>query len=304
VLDGIRRAAGRAPGPLGPVLDLSVSTVGDWVNLLRGVPQARDVDEWDPEYIRKTLPALGTLFDVYFRPEVSGLENIPAEGASLLVGNHSGGTMIADTFVLAVEFYRRFGPERRFHQLAHDVAVALPTLGTMIRRYGTLAASHDNARRAFRAGSPILVYPGGDYESFRPSWHSDRIEFGGRKGFIDLALDERVPLVPVVAIGGQETGLFLTRGQTLARLLMLDRLLRIKVLPVVLGPPFGVSVLDLPMPRIPLPAKIEVRVLPPIDLRERFGDDADRDAVYEQVTGEMQRALDELARERDLPLLG
>jgi hypothetical protein len=85
---------------------------------------------------------------------------------------------------------------------------------------------------------------------------------------------------------------------------MLDRLLRIKVVPVVLGPPFGVSVLDLPMPRIPLPAKIEIRVLPPIDLRERFGDDPDRDAVYAQVTGEMQRALDELARERDLPLLG
>jgi 1-acyl-sn-glycerol-3-phosphate acyltransferase len=304
VLDGLRRTAGRAPGLLGPVLDLSVSTASDWVNLFRGAPQAQDVDEWDAHYIRQTLPVLGGLFDVYFRPEVSGLENIPQQGAALLVGNHSGGTMIADTFVFAVEFYRRFGPERRFHQLAHDVAVALPTLGTMIRRYGTLAASHDNARRAFRAGAPVLVYPGGDYESFRPSWHSDRIEFGGRKGFIDLALDERVPLVPVVAIGGQETALFLTRGQTLARLLMLDRLLRIKVLPVVLGPPFGVSVLDLPMPRIPLPAKIAVKVLPPIDLRERFGEDPDRDAVYEEVTGEMQRALDELAAERDLPVIG
>ena len=304
MLDNFRRTAGRAPGLLGPVLDLSVSTASDWVNLFRGAPQAQDVDEWDAHYIRQTLPVLGRLFDVYFRPEVRGLENIPEHGAALLVGNHSGGTMIADTFVFAVEFYRRFGPERRFHQLAHDVAVALPTLGAMIRRYGTLAASHDNARRAFRAGAPVLVYPGGDYESFRPSWHSDRIEFGGRKGFIDLALDERVPLVPVVAIGGQETALFLTRGQTLARLLMLDRLLRIKVLPVVLGPPFGVSVLDLPMPRIPLPAKIAVQVLPPIDLRERFGEDPDRDAVYEEVTGEMQRALDELAAERDLPVIG
>ena len=304
MLDGIRRAAGRVPGPLGPVLDLGVSTAGDWVNLLRGAPQTRDIDEWDPTYIRRTLPVLGRLFDVYFRPEVSGLDNIPEDGPSLLVGNHSGGTMIADTFVFAVAFYRRFGPERRFHQLAHDVAVSLPTIGAMIRRYGTLAASHDNARRAFRAGAPVLVYPGGDYESFRPSWHSDQIEFGGRKGFIGLALDEQVPLVPVVAIGGQETGLFLTRGQTLARLLMLDRLLRIKVLPVVLGPPYGVTLLDLPMPRIPLPAKIEVKVLPQIDLRERFGEDPDRDAVYAEVTGEMQRALDELAAERDLPVVG
>jgi 1-acyl-sn-glycerol-3-phosphate acyltransferase len=304
VLDTLRRAAGRAPGPLGPVLDIGVSTAGDWFNLVRGAPQGGDIDEWDPHYIRQTLPFLGRLFDVYFRPEVAGLENIPEEGPALLVGNHSGGTMIADTFVFAMAFFRRFGPDRRFHQLAHDVAVAFPTIGAMIRRYGTLSASHENARRAFRAGAPVLVYPGGDYESFRPSWHSDQIEFGGRKGWIELALDEGVPVVPVVAIGGQETGLFLTRGQTLARMLMLDRLLRIKVLPVVLGPPFGVSLLDLPMPRLPLPAKVEIRVLPPIDLRERFGEDPDRDAVYEEVTGEMQGALDELSAERNLPVIG
>jgi 1-acyl-sn-glycerol-3-phosphate acyltransferase len=286
------------------VLDVGVSSAGDWVNLFRGAPQANDIDEWDPEYIRRTLPFWGQVFDLYFRSEVRGLENIPEKGPSLLVGNHSGGTMIADTFVFAIEFYRRFGPERRFHQLAHDVAVALPTIGAMIRRYGTLAASHGNARRAFRAGAPVLVYPGGDYESFRPSWHSDQIEFGGRKGFIDLALNEGVPLVPVVAIGGQETGLFVTRGQTLARMLMLDRLLRIKVLPFVVGPPWGLTVLDLPMPRIPLPAKITVQALASIDLKERFGEDPDRDRVYEEVTGEMQDALDELSAERDLPVFG
>ena len=304
MLDGIRRAAGRAPGPLGPMLDIGLSSAGDWVNLVRGAPQANDIDEWDPEYVRRTLPFFSRLFHAYFRSDVRGLEHIPEEGASLLVGNHSGGTMIADTFVFAIEFYRRFGADRRFHQLAHDVAVALPTIGAMIRRYGTLAASHENAKRAFARGAPVLVYPGGDYESFRPSWHSDQVEFGGRKGFIELALDQGVPLVPVVAIGGQETALFLTRGQTLARLLMLDRLLRIKVLPVVLGPPYGVSILDLPMPRIPLPAKITVQVLPAIDLKERFGEEPDRDEVYEAITGEMQDALDELSAERDLPLIG
>ena len=304
MLEQLRRFAGHAPGPLGPVLDLSVGSASDWVDLLRGSPAGKDLDEWDPYYIRRTLPTLRRLFELYFRYEVRGLENIPKSGPALLVGNHSGGTMIADTFVFGVAFFSHFGPERRFYQLAHDVAVALPTIGTMIRRYGTLSASHENARRAFRLGAPVLVYPGGDYESFRPSWHSDQVEFGGRKGFIELALDEGVPIVPVVAIGGQETGLFLTRGQTLARMLLLDRLLRIKVLPVVLGPPFGITVLDLPLPRLPLPAKIAIQVLPPINLRERFGADPDRDEVYEQVTGEMQEALDDLSEERDLPLVG
>jgi len=229
------------------------------------------------------------------------MDNIPRSGPALLVGNHSGGTLIADTFVFATEFYSHFGPQRRFHQLAHDVAARLPATG--ISRWGTVAASHDNARKAFDRGAPVLVYPGGDYETFRPTWHSDRVEFGGRKGFIKLALEREVPIVPVVAIGGQETALFLTRGQRAARLTGWADLTRIKVLPVALAPPFGLSVLDLPT-RIPLPAKITIEVLPPIDLTERFGPDPEHDDVYEQITGEMQGALSELQEERTLPVVG
>ncbi len=303
MLDELRRVAGRAPGPLGPVLDLTVGAASDWLGLLHGSTPGTDLDEWSPDYIRRTLPMLRRFFSLYFRYEVRGLEQVPDRGPALLVGNHSGGTLIADTLVFGAAFYSHFGADRRFHQLAHDVAVALPGIGTAIRCYGALSASHDNARRAFAKGAPVLVYPGGDYESFRPSWHSDRVELGGRKGFIELALDEGVPLVPVVAIGGQETGLFLTRGQTLARLLRLDRLLRVKVVPIILGPPWGISVLDLPA-RLPLPAKITIRVLPAIDLRDRFGPDPDRDAVYAEITTEMQEALDELAEERTLPFFG
>src|SRR6202044_353452 len=138
--------------------------------------------------------------------------------------------------------------------------------------WGTVAASHDNARKAFDRGAPVLVYPGGDYETFRPAWHSDRIEFGGRKGFIRLAMERDVPIVPVVAVGGQETALFLTRGERAARLTGWAKLTRIKVLPVTLAPPCCSSVLALP-PRLPLPAKVTIEVLPPIDLAERFGPD-------------------------------
>jgi 1-acyl-sn-glycerol-3-phosphate acyltransferase len=280
---------------------ISAAAVADTASVVHGL-RGDEPDDWDPDYIRRTLPLMRTSFGTYFRGEVRGLDNIPAEGPSLLVGNHSGGTYIADTFVFATCFYDHFGPDRRFHQLAHDVAARLPILG-LIRRYGTLAASHENARKAFDRGAPVLVYPGGDYETFRPSWHSDRIEFGGRKGFVRLALEQGVPIVPVVSIGGQETALFLTRGERVARLTRLDKLARIKVLPVSLGPPFGVNLLDLPG-RIPLPAKITLEVLPPIDVRDRYGADADPEEVYEAVTGEMQGALDDLAEERTLPLVG
>lgn len=295
----LRSLARALPTPLNGLAAYWGNAASEWAALLDGLP-GDDLDDWDPEYIRHTLPILGGFFRAYFRGEVRGLENIP-DGPALLVGNHSGGTMIADTFLFTTCFYERFGPERRFHQLAHDLAARLPGLG--VRPYGTVRASHENARRAFRKGAPVLVYPGGDYETFRPSWHSDRIEFGGRKGFIDLALSEDVPIVPVVSIGGQETALFVTRGQRAARMLGLDRFARIKVLPVSVGPPFGINVLDLP-PRFPLPAKIQIEVLPPVDLRDRFGPQPDPDAVYGEVTDEMQEKLADLAAERDAPLIG
>jgi 1-acyl-sn-glycerol-3-phosphate acyltransferase len=273
--------------------------VDDLTHLQRTL-DGNDIDAWDPEYIRRVLPLWRTTLCTYFRAEVRGLENIP-DGPSLLVGNHSGGTMIADTFVFAAEFYAHFGPERRFHQLAHDLAARWPSTG--LRRWGTVAASHDNARRAFAKGAPVLVYPGGDYETFRPSWHADRIEFGGRKGFIKLALEQEVPIIPVVAAGGQETALFLTRGERLAKWTGLANLTRIKVLPVTLAPPFGISLLDLP-PRIPLPAKITVEVLPRVDLQERFGADPQHGRVYEEITADMQDALTELHQERSLPVVG
>ena len=282
--------------------ELGLGALRDLKGLARPLGHGNDLDEWSPDHIRRTQPVLKTLSDVWFRPEVRGLENIPAEGPVLLVGNHSGGLIIADTFVFAHAFYAHFGPYRRFHQLAHNFAAGNPALG-ILRRYGTVIASHDNARAAFDRGAAVLVYPGGDYETFRPSWHGDQIEFGGRKGFIRLALEAGVPIVPVVSVGGQETALFVTRGQRAARALMLDRLTRIKVLPVSLGPPFGVNFLDLPL-RVPLPAKIQIEVLPPVDLAERFGPQPDHDEVYESVTGDMQEALSSLAEERTLPVVG
>jgi 1-acyl-sn-glycerol-3-phosphate acyltransferase len=274
--------------------------MSDLVHLRRAL-DGNDIDAWDPDYIRRLLPLWRAVLCNYFRAEVRGLDNIPASGPSLLVGNHSGGIYIADTFVFATEFYTHFGPERRFHQLAHDVAARLPATG--ISRWGTVAASHENARKAFDKGAPVLVYPGGDYETFRPSWHSDRVEFGGRKGFIKLAVERGVPVVPVVAIGGQETALFATRGERAAEVTGWVKRTRIKVLPVAFGPPFGVTVLDLPG-RIPLPSKITVEVQPPIDIAERFGPDPDHERVYEEITREMQDNLSDLQAERTLPVVG
>ena len=226
------------------------------------------MDERDPDYIRDQLPGLWLLASVYFRAQVRHLERIPATGPVLLVGNHSGGNMTPDTLVFTLAFSAYFGVERRFHQLAHNLVLLAPGLG-VLRKFGTIAASPENAHQVLSSGAVLLVYPGGDIEVHRPSSDRFKVDFGGRKGFLQLALDENVPLVPVVSVGGQETALFLSRGEWLAKFLGLDRLARLKVLPISLALPWGVNVGDF-LGHIPLPAKITVDVLEPIDLRAEY----------------------------------
>jgi 1-acyl-sn-glycerol-3-phosphate acyltransferase len=267
----------------------------------RRIPQA-DLDERDPDYIRDSLPRLWLLATLWFRAEVRGLGNIPESGPVLLVGNHTGGNVSPETGIFTLAFNTYFGVERAYYQLAHNLVLSAPGLG-FLRKFGTVAASPKNAEKALRSGAAVLVFPGGDYEVHRPSWERHTVDFGGRKGFIRLALEHDVPIVPVVTIGGQETALFLSRGEGLAKALRLDKTLRLKVLPISIALPWGVNVGDL-MGHIPLPAKITIEALPPINLREEFGDEPDLHEVYDHVMRLMQETLDALASERRFPVLG
>jgi 1-acyl-sn-glycerol-3-phosphate acyltransferase len=267
------------------------------------IPRFRpgSLDDRDPDFARELLPATWLLASAWYRADVRGLHHIPRSGPVLLVGNHTGGSLAPEVFVFPLAFSSFFGVERPFYQLAHRMVLNSPG-GALLRRFGTVEADPRNAELALHAGAAVLVFPGGDYEVFRPSWESATVDFGGRKGWLRLALGSDVPIVPVVTIGGQETALFLTRGERLASLVGLDRLLRLKTLPIVLAPPFGINS-ALPT-WIPLPAKVTIQVLPPIDLKERYGDDPDLQEVYDDVLARMQDVLSELQRERRLPVLG
>ena len=270
----------------------------------RAVPQIppTDLDERVPAYIRETLPRWWLVNSFWFRAQVRGLERIPEEGRVLLVGNHSGGYLIPDTILFTVAFSAFFGAERRFHQLAHSLVLAMPGLG-WVRKYGVVAASRENMRLALERDAAVLVYPGGVNEVHRSSWESAKVDLKGRTGWIQMALEENVPIVPVVAIGGQETALFLTRGERLARALRLKQLAGLEVLPISIALPWGLNVGDM-AGHIPLPAKITVQVLEPIDLHERYGSKPDLQEIYDDVTGAMQHTLDDLADERRLPVIG
>jgi hypothetical protein len=78
--------------------------------------------------------------------------------------------------------------------------------------------------------------------------------------------------------------------------------MRVKILPISVGVPFGLSAVV--PPNLPLPTKIVMQVLEPIDVRAKFGADPDIDEVDAHVRRVMQKALDTLAKKRRLPVVG
>jgi 1-acyl-sn-glycerol-3-phosphate acyltransferase len=260
----------------------------------------KELAKWDPGFTRQITNWIGPIFKRYFRAEVRDLDRIPAAGGALVVSNHSGGMFTPDVLIFAPAFYNKFGYDRPVYTLAH-YGVFLANVGDWLRRAGVIEASRENAAKALRDGAIVLVFPGGDFDSYRPTVAESVIDFGGRTGYVRTALEAGAPIVPVVSIGAQETQLFLMRGDSIARLLGLKRA-RVEILPLSIGFPFGLSVIV--PPNLPLPSKIVTQVLEPIDIAAQFGDDPDIDEVDAYVRAVMQKGLDQLARERRFPVLG
>jgi 1-acyl-sn-glycerol-3-phosphate acyltransferase len=259
-----------------------------------------EMSKWDPGLTERVMGWIRPLIKGYHRAEVRGLESFPPGGA-LVVANHSGGLFAMDVPVFATGFYETFGYDRPVFTLSHDVVFTGPT-GDFFRRTGFISANHENADEALRSGGVVVVFPGGDYDVYRPTLSENVIDFDGRTGYVRAAINAGVPIVPAVGIGGQESQLYLSRGMGLAKALRLNKLMRAKILPISIGFPFGLSAV-LPV-NLPLPTKIVMQVLEPIDIVAEFGEEPDIEAVDDHVRRVMQEALDGLAKERRLPVIG
>jgi hypothetical protein len=88
----------------------------------------------------------------------------------------------------------------------------------------------------------------------------------------------------------------------LTRPIPLDRLLRLKVLPISISLPWIVNIGY--VGHIPVPPKITIETLPAIDLRAEFGPQPDVDEICDHLIRLMQDALDALAAERRFPVIG
>ena len=127
----------------------------------------------------------------------------------------------------------------------------------------------------------------------------------GRKGFVRMAINAGVPIVPVATVGGPDSMPVLVRGRRLARALRLDQVARLKMFPIGLSAPWGLA--PSMLPEIPLPTKIRTAFQPPVEIDTDPARANDAEYVqrkYDEVQDSIQHGIDALARRRAFPLFG
>jgi 1-acyl-sn-glycerol-3-phosphate acyltransferase len=244
------------------------------------------------------------LMDYWFRMEMEGWDLLP-DPPALLIGIHAGAPLPWDAWTVGIQWWRRHGRERPLHGTAHDALMAFPVLGSYFRKMGVLPATADSITSALAAGRDVALWPGGDRDALRPWSQRDDAVLAGRMGFIKLAIRSGVPIVPISTVGGPDSMPVLATGRRLAKAFQLDRVARLKMFPIALQLPWGVS--PALLPEIPLPTKIRTAFQEPIRLDSdpaRAEDESYVRDAYRQVCASVQRGMDALARRRRLPLLG
>ncbi len=244
------------------------------------------------------------VMDYWFRMEVEGWENLP-DAPVLLIGIHSGGPFPWDAWTVGVQWWRHFGRERPLHGTAHDALMAAPVIGSYFRRMGCLPAAPDSITAALAAGRDVALWPGGERDSLRSWRRRDEAILAGRVGFVKLAIRSGVPIVPISTVGGPDAMPVLATGRRIAKAMALDRVARLKMFPIALQAPWGVS--PALLPELPLPAKIRTAFGEPVELDHdpaRAEDEQYVRAIYDDVRARIQSGMDRLARRRRLPLFG
>jgi len=257
------------------------------------------VDEFgfDPQYNDAVvLPVLRFFYDSWFRVEVSGIENIPADGAGLIVANHAG-TLPFDGPMLSVAVHDHHPNHRDVRLLVADLAFDMPVLGPIARRAGHTLACTTDANRLLSGGELAAVFPEGYKglgKQFRDRYKLQRF---GRGGFVAAALRNRAPIIPCSIVGSEEI------YPMLADVKLLARVLGVPYFPITpLFPMAG------PLGLVPLPSKWHISFGAPI-VTDHYEDGAADDPmvtfeITDQVRETIQQTLFSLLTKRGNAFLG
>ncbi|MGA5068199.1 lysophospholipid acyltransferase family protein [Streptomyces exfoliatus] len=189
--------------------------------LRRRITGDYEVDEfgYDEELTDQVLMSLlRPLYEKYFRVEVKGVENIPAEGGALIVANHSG-TVPLDGLMMQVAVHDHHPAGRHLRLLAADLVFVLPIVNELARKAGHTLACAEDAERLLRAGEIVGVMPEGFKGIGKPFGERYKLQRFGRGGFVSTALRAGVPIVPCSIVGAEEIYPMIGNARTLARVL-------------------------------------------------------------------------------------
>ncbi|MGY4711219.1 lysophospholipid acyltransferase family protein [Mycolicibacterium sp. CBM1] len=152
------------------------------------------------------------LIDLY-RPYVEGLDNLPADGRVLVVGNHT--QMSACEIVLIPYFVRRqvgkrLRPlaDRQFGQMGGPQRHLMDAFGGVI-------GSPEAAAALMNADEPVLVFPGGGREIAKFKGEEYRLRWENRAGFARVAIAHNYPIVTAALVGGDDVYVSVTERDSL-----------------------------------------------------------------------------------------
>ena len=273
-----RRADSSTPAP--NELVSRIATAADF--LRKRLAGDYDVDEFgfDPQYNEAVvLPVLRFFFEKWFRVDVSGIENVPAEGAALIVANHAG-TLPFDGPMLSVAVHDHHPAHRDVRLLAADMVFDMPGFGSVARKAGHTMACNADANRLLGSGELTAVFPEGYKglgKNFRDRYKLQRF---GRGGFVSAALRAKAPIIPCSIIGSEEI------YPMLADVKLLARVLGVPYFPVT---PF--FPLAGPLGLVPLPSKWHIAFGAPIETADFDEHAADDPMITFEVTDNVRETI-------------
>ncbi|MER5811276.1 1-acyl-sn-glycerol-3-phosphate acyltransferase [Streptomyces sp. NPDC002033] len=158
--------------------------------------------------------------DDYFRLDLLGLENIPAEGPAVVVSNHSGAWGL-DAFVFQKALARAL--RRPLSVLAAPLVFRLPVLGGYAAKKGAVPIDPRVGTARLNNGEPVAVFPEGISGLEKPYRDRYRLQpFSA--GFAVAAISSGAPVIPAAIIGAEESSPKLGEMPALARMLDLPYL--------------------------------------------------------------------------------
>ncbi|MFJ6296848.1 lysophospholipid acyltransferase family protein [Streptomyces griseoviridis] len=180
-----------------------------------------EVDDfgYDEELTDQVLMSLlRPVYEKYFRVEVKGIENIPADGGALIVANHSG-TLPLDGLMMQVAVHDHHPADRHLRLLAADLVFMLPVANELARKLGHTLACAEDAELLLGRGELVGVMPEGFKGIGKPFGERYKLQRFGRGGFVSTALRQGVPIIPCSIVGAEEIYPMIGNAKTLARVL-------------------------------------------------------------------------------------